>query len=146
LHGQMTLATTTPWQLLRRLTRPFRKQGDCLFRLYGALRKTEDLTEEVKEILRGHESQISELEQINIEADRLEWVDYWDIHMQNASTTILIKSFPNFLAFSTTSSFRRLSPSAALSNCPAILVNCNLYAQADSQEHVLPCPDTPQYS
>ena len=47
----------------------------CLSRLYCVLSKTEDLTEEVVEILRGHESQISELEQINIEASRHKSVD-----------------------------------------------------------------------
>jgi hypothetical protein len=52
-----------------------KKARDSLFRLFNALPSTEDLTEEVIEILRGHESQISELEQINIEADRLKWVD-----------------------------------------------------------------------
>jgi hypothetical protein len=63
----------------QKIDETLQKARNCLFRLYDALRKTEDLTEEVKEILRGHESQISELEQINIEADRLGWVDYWDI-------------------------------------------------------------------
>ena len=51
------------------------KARDCLFQLDNSLHKTEEPTEEVIEILRGLESQISELEQINIEADRLEWVD-----------------------------------------------------------------------
>ena len=47
-----------------------------LFQLYGVLPETEELTC-VKEILVGHESQISELEKINVEADRLESVDHW---------------------------------------------------------------------
>jgi hypothetical protein len=59
----------------QKIDETLKKTSDCLFRLYDTLRDTEDLTEEVKEILRGHESQISELEQINIEADRLESVD-----------------------------------------------------------------------
>jgi hypothetical protein len=59
------------------------KASGCLFRLCDALRETEDLTE-VRDILRGHESQISELEQINIEADRPGWVDDWIFDMQNA--------------------------------------------------------------
>jgi hypothetical protein len=58
------------------------KAKRCLLRLYDALRRTEDLTEDVEEILRGHESQISELEQINIEADHLEWVDNVIFDMQ----------------------------------------------------------------
>jgi hypothetical protein len=49
-----------------------KKAIDCLLRLRNALwKEEEDLTEEVIKILRGHESEISELEQINIEADRL---------------------------------------------------------------------------
>jgi len=38
------------------------KASDCLLRLHEALDETEDLTEDVIEILRGHESEISELE------------------------------------------------------------------------------------
>jgi hypothetical protein len=59
------------------------KAKRCLEGLYGALRNTEELTEEVKEILRGHESQISELQQINIEANRLELVDRRILAMQH---------------------------------------------------------------
>ena len=47
----------------------------CLFRLDGALCQTEDLTEE-EEILRNQESRISELEQIDREADSLLDVDF----------------------------------------------------------------------
>jgi hypothetical protein len=61
------LATTMPWQLFRRLTRPFSKQGVVYF---GS--NTE------KEILRGYESQISELEQI----DYLEWADRGILFLQ----------------------------------------------------------------
>jgi hypothetical protein len=64
------------------------------------LRKTEDLTEEVKEILRGHKSQISELEQINIEADRLEEVDYRIFNMQeviNSNSHQTISQIPGVL-------------------------------------------------
>ena len=64
----------------RKADRTFQRASGCLFRLYDALHKTEDLTE-VVEILRDHESQISELEQISIEADRLGWVDYWIFDM-----------------------------------------------------------------
>ena len=62
------------------------KASDCLKRLYEALRMTEDLTE-VKEILGGHESEISELEQINIEASNgfpVRWVDFGIECTQNA--------------------------------------------------------------
>jgi hypothetical protein len=49
----------------------------CLQRLYEALRKTEDLPGgvELEEILRNYESEISELEQINKEADSLMEID-----------------------------------------------------------------------
>ena len=52
----------------QKIDNTFKKASNCLFQLYKALCLTEDPTE-VKEILCGHESQISELEQINIEAD-----------------------------------------------------------------------------
>jgi hypothetical protein len=59
----------------QKMDETLQKASDCLILLYGALRETEDLTKDVNEILRGHESSISELEQINYEADRLERVD-----------------------------------------------------------------------
>jgi hypothetical protein len=68
----------------QKIGKTVQRASDCLFPLCDALRKTEDLTEEVKEMLRGHESDISELEQINIEADRLGWADYGISDMQNA--------------------------------------------------------------
>ena len=58
----------------QQIDKTHRKATDCLFWLHGELPRTEDLTK-VIEFLRGHESQISELEQINVEADRLEVVD-----------------------------------------------------------------------
>ena len=60
----------------RKIDETLKKASDCLSQLCEALPNTEDLTEEVKEILRDHESEISELEQINLEADRLKWADY----------------------------------------------------------------------
>ena len=81
----------------QKINETLQKAGDCLFRLYNALRKTEDLTEEVKEVLRGHESQISELEQINIEADRLEEVDEGILHVKygiNLDSHQIISQFP----------------------------------------------------
>ena len=78
------------------------KASGCLFWLYDALRKTEDLSEEVKEILRGGESQISELEQINIEAKSHQAgrVDYRIFCMQNAinrNSHQIISQFPGIL-------------------------------------------------
>ena len=58
----------------QKIDKTHRKATDCLFWLYNELPRTEDLTE-VIESLRGHQSQISELEQINIEAGCLEVVD-----------------------------------------------------------------------
>ena len=58
----------------RKIDETLQKARNCLVQLYHALQETEDLTE-VAEILRGHESQISQLERINIKADRLEGVD-----------------------------------------------------------------------
>ena len=76
------------------------KASLCLLQLHDALCGTEDLTEEVIGILRGHESQISELEQINIEADRFEWVDDGTFSMQNAmnrDSHQIISQFPGVL-------------------------------------------------
>jgi hypothetical protein len=67
----------------QKIDETLQKARDCLLRLSDALFETEDLTEEVEEILRHHESQISELEQINIEADRLETVDFALFNIQN---------------------------------------------------------------
>ena len=59
----------------QKIDETIQKARGCLFRLQDTLPKAEDLTEEVIEILRDREYQISELEQINVEANRLEWVD-----------------------------------------------------------------------
>jgi hypothetical protein len=67
----------------QKIDETLQKASNCLFQLYNALDKTEDLTEEVKDILRGHESQISELEKINIEANRPGWADFAIFMMQN---------------------------------------------------------------
>ena len=70
------------------------KARDCLFQLYDALPNTEDPTEEVKEILSGYESLISE---INTGADRLKWIDYGIIDVQNAiNIDQIISQFPGF--------------------------------------------------
>jgi hypothetical protein len=84
----------------QKINKTLQKASDCLFQLFDALCETEDLTEEVKEILRGHESQISELEQINIEADRLRWVDHRIFDVQNAindDSHQIMSQFPGVL-------------------------------------------------
>ena len=67
----------------QKIDESLQKASKCLFRLYDALDETEDLTEEVIEILHEHESQISELEQINIEAILLGRVDFRIFCMQD---------------------------------------------------------------
>jgi len=73
-----------------------KKASNCLYRLFDELSWNEDLTEEVEEILRGHESQISELEQINIEANRLEAVDDGIFDMQNIINFSSCRFFSQF--------------------------------------------------
>ena len=70
----------------KKIDETIRKASTCLFRLYNVLPKTEDqeLTEQVIEILHRHEPQISELENIDIEANHPERVDYGIFRMQNA--------------------------------------------------------------
>ena len=68
----------------QKIDKTLQKATNCLLQLRDALHETEDPTEEVKEILRGHESQISELEQINIESDRLKYKDSGISKMQKA--------------------------------------------------------------
>jgi hypothetical protein len=63
-----------------------------LDKLYNAMSKAENLTE-AKEILRDHESEILELEKINIEADSLEDVDRWMFDTQSSIAKI-ISQFP----------------------------------------------------
>jgi hypothetical protein len=85
---------------VQKINETLEKASGCLFWLYDDLRKTEDLTEEVEEIIRGHESQISELEQINIEADRLAQVDFWISVMRNTiddDSHQIISEFPGLL-------------------------------------------------
>ena len=67
----------------QKINETLQRARTCLFRLYDALRKKKELTEEVIEILRGHESQISELEQVYIEANRLKLVDFGIFNAQN---------------------------------------------------------------
>ena len=64
----------------QKIDKTLQKARDCLFQIYHALPETEELTE-VKEILGGRESQISELEQISIEAERAERLDDVDLWM-----------------------------------------------------------------
>jgi len=68
---------------------------ECLYKLYDALHGTENLTE-VKEILRNHVSEISELENINIniEADHLGNVDQWISATQSSIAHQITSQFP----------------------------------------------------
>jgi hypothetical protein len=68
---------------------------ECLYKLYGALHRTENLTE-VKEILRNHVSEISELENINIkiEAEHLGNVDQWISATQSSIARQITSQFP----------------------------------------------------
>jgi hypothetical protein len=70
----------------RKIDKTLQKARGCLNRLYQALRSKEDLTEEVKEILRGGESQISELEQLDIEVAHFESMDFWIFYVQSSIT------------------------------------------------------------
>ena len=84
----------------QKINETVQKASVCLLRLHEAMCEAEDLTEEVEGILRGHESHISELEQINVEADRLEWVDDGTFSMQNAindDSHQIISQFPGVL-------------------------------------------------
>ena len=74
--------------------------SECLFQLNNALRGKEDLTDEVIEILRRDEHNISKLEQIDIEADRVAPVDIWMFDMQNIinhNSHQIISQFPDVL-------------------------------------------------
>jgi hypothetical protein len=68
----------------------------CLYDLSYALSWTEDPTE-VKAILRDHESVISELERISIDAGHLENVDQWTLETQLAIAPQLTSHFPGIL-------------------------------------------------
>ena len=84
----------------QKINETVQKASIHLLRLHDVLCEAEDLTEEVKRILRGHESQISELEQISIEADRLELVDDGTFSIQNAinqDSHEIVSQLPNVL-------------------------------------------------
>jgi len=80
----------------QKIDETIKKASNCLFQLSNVLFGKEDLTEEVEEILRGHESQILELEQINIEANRLEAVDDGIFDMQNIINFSSCRFFSQF--------------------------------------------------
>ena len=65
----------------QKIDEALRDARECLYNLYKALPKTECLTEEGKQVIRNHMSEISTLETIKIntelEADYLENVDHW---------------------------------------------------------------------
>jgi hypothetical protein len=74
------------------------KAMSCLKRLYEALCKTEDLPGGVEEILRNYESEISELEQINKEADSLIEIDVRIYNrFMNYNIPQIISQFPGVL-------------------------------------------------
>jgi Family of unknown function (DUF6535) len=82
------------------INKTLEKASRCLVQLCSALWETEDLTKDVKEILRGHETEISELEQINIEADRLGLVDEQIFRVQdtiNRNSHQIISQLPGVL-------------------------------------------------
>jgi Family of unknown function (DUF6535) len=85
----------------KRIDEMLKIASDYQSRLYWALPNSEDITEEVKEIVRGQESLITELEQIDIEADRLGWVvDYGISATQNVISLHshqIISQFPGVL-------------------------------------------------
>jgi len=84
----------------QKIDKTLKKARECLNQLFSVLPETGELTEEVKEILRGHEPQISDLEQINSEADRLARVDYGISVMQDAinhDSHQIISEFPGLL-------------------------------------------------
>jgi Family of unknown function (DUF6535) len=92
-------ATSGALETAQKIDKTLKKARNCLFQLYEALCNTEDPTE-VKEILRGHESQISELEQINMEADGLYLVNVGTYEMQrtiNRYSHRIISQFPGVL-------------------------------------------------
>ena len=80
----------------QRIDGMFHKAMSCLLRLFDAVRWTEDLTG-VKEILHGHESQISELEQINFEAERIDFDMFNTQHVVNDNSHQVISQFPGVL-------------------------------------------------
>jgi Family of unknown function (DUF6535) len=83
----------------RKIDETLKKASDFLYRFKWALPDTA-LTEEVKEILHNHEDEISELEQINIEADRLIWADSHVSNMQqilNDTCHQITSQFPGIL-------------------------------------------------
>jgi Family of unknown function (DUF6535) len=83
-----------------KVDKTLQKARGCLEGLYDVLCRAEDLTEEVTEILRDHEHHISELEQINTEANHLEWVDMKISSMQYAINLMshqITSQFPGVL-------------------------------------------------
>ena len=82
----------------QKINEPLQKANHCLFRLNDVFRRTKDLTE-VKEIFLGHDSPISELEQINIEADHPGQIDYEMSRMKeslNSYSHQITSQFPGF--------------------------------------------------
>ena len=98
----------------QKMDEALRKAMWGLNRLYRALPETEVLTEEVEEILRTHESEISELEQINREADSLQVaeVDSQICIQRNILSNYrpIISQFPGVLDYDYVCNFSNLIP------------------------------------
>ena len=83
----------------QKIDKAVQKANDCLFRLYDAL-PDNDLTDGVIEVLRGHESQFSELEQNYNETEPFEWVrsPIWDMQdIIDLHSCHIISQFPGLL-------------------------------------------------
>ena len=79
----------------RKIDKTLENARESLYRLSSALHNTENLTE-VKDILRNHVSDISELENINIniEAEHLGNVDQWISATQSSIAHQILSQFP----------------------------------------------------
>jgi hypothetical protein len=92
----------------QKITETFNKAWGCLIELGKALARKENLTEdEAREILRDHQSQILELEHIDIEDSNLPLLDHWigqvRLHIDASSWGIITRHLPgvNFDDFGT---------------------------------------------
>ena len=80
------------WRSTDRVEESLKTGWGCIEDLYRAFepRTLERTSEQVEEILRNHERRNSELEHIQVEADRLEDVDRQIVHYQDAMTLLTI--------------------------------------------------------
>ena len=79
----------------QKIDKTLKSARECLYKLFEALRTTENLTE-VKDILRNHVSEISDLENINIniEAEHLGNVDQWIYATQSSIAREITSQIP----------------------------------------------------